>query len=67
MRVSKGALLVGIVLLVPFVIELRTVLSWFGVEITVTESILVGLALALAITAWALWPPNGDAEAADRS
>ncbi|ELY61040.1 hypothetical protein [Natronococcus jeotgali] len=67
MRVSKGALLVGIVLLVPFVIELRTALSWFGIEITVVESALVGLALAVAITAWALWPPNEDGEAADRS
>ncbi|WP_226005261.1 CbaC protein [Natrinema salinisoli] len=63
MRISKGALLVVIAILVPFIVEFRTVLSWFGVEISVLESLVLGAVVVLAIVIWAVWPPNGDAEA----
>ncbi|QLG50979.1 CbaC protein [Natrinema halophilum] len=61
MRISGGALLVVLAMLIPFVVELRTALSWFGVELTLLETSVIGSAAALAIIAWAVWPPNDDA------
>ena len=62
MRISKGGLLVIMAFLAPLIVELRTVLSWFGLRLSVTETAVLGGALVLAVLAWALWPPNGDAE-----
>ncbi len=61
MRISEGALLVVLAMLVPFVVELRTALSWFGVELTILETIVLGSAIAMAVLAWAAWPEKGDA------
>ncbi len=61
MRLSGGVLLVVLAMLVPVVVELRTALSWFGVELTILETVALGLAAALAIIGWAVWPQNGDA------
>ncbi|RZH69293.1 CbaC protein [Natrinema altunense] len=63
MRISKGALLVVIAVLVPFVVEFRTALSWFGIELSILESLVLGCAAVLAVVLWAVWPPNGNAEA----
>ncbi|AFO59453.1 MULTISPECIES: hypothetical protein [Natrinema] len=63
MRISKGALLVVIAVLIPFVVEFRTALSWFGIELSVLESLVLGGAAILAVVLWAVWPPNGNAEA----
>lgn len=63
MRISKGALLVVIAFLVPVIVELRTALSWVGIELSVLETAALGALCILAILIWALWPPNGDAEA----
>jgi hypothetical protein len=62
MRISKGALLVVVAVLVPFVVELRTALSWFGVELSIAETAALGAAVILAVVIWAVWPPNGDAD-----
>lgn len=63
MRISRGALLVAIAFTVPFAVELRTILVWVDIEITLLESIALGAAMALAIVAYALWPePDGDPE-----
>ncbi|ELY91588.1 hypothetical protein [Natrinema altunense] len=63
MRISKGALLVVIAVLVPFVVEFRTALSWFGIELSILESLVLGGMAVLAVVLWAVWPPNGNAEA----
>ncbi|SER52818.1 CbaC protein [Natrinema salaciae] len=63
MRISKGALLVVVAFLVPFVVELRTALSWVGIKLSVLESVGLAGLFVLAIVAWAVWSPNGDAEA----
>lgn len=63
MRISKGALLVVIAVLVPIIVEFRTALSWFGIELSVLESLGLGAVLVLALVLWAVWPPGGDAEA----
>ena len=62
MRISKGGLLVIMAFLAPLIVELRTVLSWFGLRLSVTETVVLGGALVIAILVWALWPPNGDTE-----
>ncbi|RQG95230.1 CbaC protein [Natrarchaeobius chitinivorans] len=59
MRISKAALLVVIALTVPILVELRTVLAWVNVELTVLESAVLGMTMILAILIWALWPQNG--------
>ncbi|MWV41577.1 MULTISPECIES: CbaC protein [Natrialba] len=60
MRISKAALLVVIAFTVPILVELRTVLAWVNVELTVLESVTLGVAMILAILVWALWPENGE-------
>ncbi|QCC60330.1 CbaC protein [Natrinema thermotolerans] len=61
MRLSKGALLVVIAVLIPFVIEFRTALSWFGITLSVLETGVVGLAVVIALLAWAMWPQEDGA------
>lgn len=58
MRISKEALLIVLAFTVPFVVEFRTVLAWFNVELTVFESLLLGAALIVAILVWALFPQD---------
>ncbi|AGB33172.1 hypothetical protein C488_16432 [Natrinema pellirubrum DSM 15624] len=60
MRISKGALLVVVALLVPFVVEFRTALSWFGIKLTVLESLALAGVLVLGLLLWAVWPKNGN-------
>jgi len=63
MRISKGGLLVIMAFLTPLIVELRTVLSWFGIRLSVVETGVLGLALIVAVLIWAMWPSNGDTEA----
>ncbi|THE66753.1 CbaC protein [Salinadaptatus halalkaliphilus] len=60
MRISKGGLLVVLALLAPLLVELRTVLAWVNVELSVLESAAIGLILVVAIFVWAFWPDNGN-------
>ncbi|OAQ54084.1 hypothetical protein HTG_00720 [Natrinema mahii] len=60
MRLSKGALLVVVAVLVPIVVELRTALSWFGITVSVLETVAVGLAAVVALLAWAVWPQEDE-------
>ncbi|WP_090384113.1 CbaC protein [Natronobacterium texcoconense] len=59
MRISKAALLILVAFIVPIVVELRTVLAWFHVELTVLESIVLAVAMIAAVLLWAVWPENG--------
>ncbi|WP_241175217.1 CbaC protein [Natronolimnobius sp. AArcel1] len=56
MRISKGGLLVVLAFTVPFLVELRTVLAWFNIELTPLESVILGLLIVAAIIGWAVWP-----------
>lgn len=67
MRISGGALLVAIAFTVPIVVELRTVLAWFGVHITVLEGLVLGLALIGALLIYAFWPDADDSTDASSS
>ncbi|AEH36571.1 hypothetical protein [Halopiger xanaduensis] len=63
MRISKAGLLVVTAIVIPIVVELRTALSWFGIELSVLEGVVLGLAIVLAIVVWAVWPSDGDGTA----
>ncbi|ARS89342.1 CbaC protein [Natrarchaeobaculum aegyptiacum] len=67
MRISGGALLVAIAFTVPIVVELRTILAWFGVQISVFEGLVLGLALIAALLVYAFWPEADDSPDASSS
>lgn len=60
MRISKGALLVVLAVSVPFIVELRVVFGWFGIEVTALETVALGAVVFAVILAWAFLPGNGD-------
>ncbi|MDF9748279.1 CbaC protein [Natrinema salsiterrestre] len=60
MRISKGAFLVVVAILVPIIVEFRTALSWFGITLSVFETIGLGLVVVLTVLVWAVWPPTDD-------
>ena len=62
MRTSKGGLLVVLALLTPLLVELRVVAGWFGIELTVVQTAVVGLVLVGVVLAYAFWPEADDAE-----
>jgi hypothetical protein len=59
-RISKAGLLVVLALLAPLLVELRTVLSWVNVELTVLETAVLGAVMIVAILVWAFLPENGE-------
>ncbi|MFU8867788.1 CbaC protein [Natronococcus sp.] len=65
MRISKAGLLVVLALLAPLLVELRTVLSWVNVELSVLETALVGAVLVTAVLVWAFLPENGSGGATE--
>ena len=60
MRISKAGLLIVLALLAPLLVELRTVLSWVNVELSILETAILGAVLVVAILVWAFLPENGD-------
>lgn len=56
MRVSKIGLLVALVLMVPIIIELRTVFVHVGIDISLAETALVGAVMIAAVVLWAVAP-----------
>lgn len=56
MRVSKIGLLVALVLMVPIIIELRTVFVHVGLDISLAETALVGAVMIAAVVLWAVAP-----------
>ncbi|ADB59360.1 hypothetical protein Htur_0462 [Haloterrigena turkmenica DSM 5511] len=60
MRISKAGLLVVTAIVIPIVVELRTALSWFGIELSILEGVALGVAVVLAIVVWAVWPSDGN-------
>ena len=66
MRISKGALLVVLAFTVPLIVELRTVLVWVNIELSVLESVVLGLLIVGLIVGWAFLP-EGEDDRGDRS
>ncbi|QRV16595.1 CbaC protein [Haloterrigena salifodinae] len=63
MRISKAGLLVVAAIIIPIVVEFRTALSWFGIELSVLEGVALAVAIVLAIVVWAVWPSDGNGNA----
>ncbi len=55
-RIDPVVLLVLLVFTVPILVQLRTVAFYLGFEPTVTQSIILGLAVIVVIVGWAYWP-----------
>ncbi|WP_440766946.1 CbaC protein [Natronorubrum sp. DTA7] len=60
MRISKGALLVVLAFTVPLVVELRTVLAWVNIDLSLFESAAIGLVIVGLVVVWALLPERED-------
>lgn len=66
MRISREGLLVAIVIMVPFIIELRTVFVHLGLDVSLAQTALLGVVMIGAIVLWAVAPeirrrkPNGE-------
>ena len=65
MRISKAGLLVVLALLAPLLVELRTVLSWVNIELSVLETGVIAVVLVLAILIWAFLPENENGAATE--
>lgn len=59
MRISPGVLLVIIALLVPTLVQLRTVLFYFDVHLSLAQTALIGAIIVAVLILWAIWPENG--------
>ena len=56
MRVHPALLLVLLALTIPFVVELRTMAVWVGIELSLAQTGAVGALLIGALLLWALFP-----------
>lgn len=56
MRISPAKLLILIALVLVALVEGRTVLGFFGTEISPLEVALVGIVVITVLVGWALWP-----------
>jgi len=56
MRVSRAGLIVAIVVMVPIIIEMRTVFVHLGLDISLAETALLGAAMIGALVLWAVAP-----------
>lgn len=63
LRISGAALLVVAGLLVPLVVEFRTVLAFFGIDVGVLESLALGVVLFAVVLAWAIRPGENGCDA----
>jgi hypothetical protein len=64
MRISRAGLIVAIVIMVPVIVELRTVFVHLGFDVSLAETALLG---AVAVGALVLWATAPDIRARRRS
>lgn len=60
MRINPALLLVIVAFTVPIVVEARTMLVWIGIELSILQTVVVGVLAVGAILAWAFWPEADD-------
>ena len=66
MRISRAGLLVAIVIMVPIIVELRTVFVHLGLDVSLAQTALLGAVMIGALVLWAVAPdirrrrPNGE-------
>ena len=59
MRLSPGQLLVLLAILVPFIVQIRTVAGFVGITVTIEQNIAIGALIIAAVLIWVLMPQNG--------
>lgn len=55
-RISNAGLLIAIAFLIPVIIELRTLLAFFGINLSVAETIIIGAIVITAVVLWRNYP-----------
>lgn len=60
MHTSPAKFLILVALLLVFLVEGRTVLGFFGVEVTPLQTVLVGIVALVALAGWAFVPRPGN-------
>jgi hypothetical protein len=66
MRISRAGLLVAIAVMVPIIVEMRTVVVHLGFDVSLAETALFGVVMVAALLLWAMAPdirkrkPNGE-------
>ncbi len=63
MRLSRGGLLVLVAFTAPLLVELRTVLGFFNIDVGITGIAIFGALLIGAIVFWATLPERERTEA----
>jgi membrane associated rhomboid family serine protease len=56
MRISRAGLIVAIVIMVPIIIELRTVFVHLGLDVSLAQTALLGAIMIGALILWAMAP-----------
>ncbi len=56
MRVAPGTLLVVIAVLLPFIVQIRTVVHYLGYDMAVTTNAAIGAVIIAAVVVWAVLP-----------
>jgi len=59
MRIDPALLAVVLVLAVPFIVELRTVAAWVGIDLSILQTAIIGVAVLGAIVVWAVTGDSG--------
>lgn len=62
MRVHPAILLVLIALTIPLVVEFRTMAVWLGVELTVGQTVGIGVLVVGAVLAWAVFSDSSGSQ-----
>ena len=51
-------LLVLIAILIPFIVQIRTVAGFLGIEVTVAQNAAIGALVIAVVILWAVLPPG---------
>lgn len=62
MRISWASLLVVLAIATPVLVQIRTVAYMVGIELTMTESVVIGALVIAGILVWAFFPTDWWAE-----
>ena len=56
MRISPAKLLIVVAFGIVILVELRTVLAFFGIEVAIPTALAIGISVILLVVLWATFP-----------
>ncbi|GEM_PF-1551720 len=65
MRISRSSLLILAAFMIPVVVEFRTLLLMFGIDVSIEAAVAASVAAVAAVTLWAVIPARGDHDGAE--